>query len=42
MVDKLSEEQIAEYREIFDHMDENKDGTISMDELWVALKQAGL
>lgn len=42
MVDKLTEEQIAEYRDIFDHMDKNKDGSISTDELWAALKQAGL
>ena len=42
MAEKLSEEQVAEFKEAFDRFDKNKDGTISVQELGTVMQEVGL
>ena len=42
MAEKLSEEQVAEFKEAFDKFDKDKDGTISVQELGTVMQELGL
>ncbi|XDA82288.1 hypothetical protein R6Z07F_012207 [Ovis aries] len=42
MAEKLSEEQVAEFKEAFDKFDKDKDGTISVQELGTVMQEVGL
>ena len=42
MAEKLSKEQVAEFKEAFDRFDKNKDGTISVQELGTVMQEVGL
>ncbi|CAI9154134.1 unnamed protein product [Rangifer tarandus platyrhynchus] len=42
MAEKLSEEQVAEFKQAFDRFDKDKDGTINVQDLGTVMQELGL